>query len=247
MGTGPAPPAPMGIGSTLIGCALASSLAMVGGCGPSPYSEGQPVNEPVDSRPGSTSPGGGSGGKGSSGTASSSSGGTTGGGTTTGGTTTGGSSSGGSSSGSTGTLPVGDAVIIDTFEGTGAFKAIEGTLTVVPRGAGQAGRLCANAAGLGHIEASIGPVAAGTYQLTANVQQDLAAPGRTWTVEATSWAPGPDIQKAQGDLAPTVKLVTSTVIVPSGGAFAATFAVKVGSATGTCMLVDDIRVTKLKK
>ncbi len=236
----------MGFGSTLVACALASSVASIAGCGPSPYAEGQPENEPVDSRPGSPSSKGSSGAEGSSGTPSGSAGGTTSGGTTSGGSTSGGSSTGGSSSGSTGALPVGDAVIIDSFEGTPAFKAIAGTLTVVPRGAGQAGRVCADATGLGHIEASIGPVAAGTYQVTANVQQDMAAPGRTWTVEATSWAPGPDIRKTQGDLALTVKLVTSTVVVPSGGAFAATFAIKMGSATGTCMVVDDIRVTKLK-
>ena len=136
-------------------------------------------------------------------------------------------------------------MIIDTFEGAPTFEAIAGTLTVVPVGAGQAGRVCANAVGLGHIEAKIGPVAAGTYHVAANVRQDAAAPGRTWTVEATSWTLGPDTQKTQGDLAPTVKLVTATVVVPSG-AFAASFAIKMGSASGTCMLVDDIRVTKLK-
>lgn len=202
------------------------------GCLPKPYGEGDLPGEPVDSQePGApTTP------------STPSGGGATG---PTGGATT------GPSGGTSGTnvpapgpvLEPGEAMIVETFDGTPFFTAKQGTLAVVAKGAGQAGRVCADTAGIGGIEATIGPVSAGTYTITASVQQDTSAPAKTWTVEATSWAPGPDTRKNQGNLAVGTKSVKSTVQVPSG-AFAATFAVRLGTTPGTCMLVDDIRVVK---
>lgn len=225
----------------LIGVFVAFTALSVG-CLPKPYSEGDPPGEPGDSEdmamppapsttgaPGTTG-GGASGGVGSSGT--------TGGAGTTG--------SSGGTSGTTTPAPVlepGQEMIFEKWQGTPTFAAKLGTLTIVAKGAGKAGRVCADAAGVGSIEATIGPVAAGTYTITASVQQDTTAPGNTWTVEATSYSPGPDTRKTQGDLAPVVKSVKSTVNV-SSGAFAAVFAVRLGTTPGSCMLVDDIRVVK---
>lgn len=232
------------IASVVAPAAVLAVAAFGAGCAPSPYADGEPDNDPVDSRDGPTGSKSGSSTSGSTPTdrPSSSSGGT---GTTSGGTSTGGASGSGGTSGTSGTLPIpaGDPLIVDTFDATPTFKAVTGTLTVVAKGTNQAGRICADGSGLGHIEAKIGPVSPGIYTVTANVQQDTTAPGRTWTVEATSWGFGPDTRMNQGDLASTVKQVASTVEVKSG-AFAATFAVKLGAAAGTCMLVDDIRVTK---
>lgn len=233
--------------ASVVAPSAALALAAFGaGCAPSPYADGEPDNDPVDSRDGPTGSKGGSttsSGSPSTGGPPSSSGGTgTSGGTSSGGAS--GTSSGGTS-GTSGTMPIpaGDQLIVDTFDGTSTFQAVTGTLTVVTNGTNPTGRICADASGLGHIEAKIGPVSPGTYTVTANVQQDTTAPGRTWTVEATSWGFGPDTRMKQGDLAEAVKQVASTVDVMSG-AFAATFAVKLGATAGTCMLVDDIRVTK---
>lgn len=214
------------------------------GCLPKPYGDGEPPNEPGDSddvvMP--TAPGTGTtaGGSASGGGASS---GTTG---TSGGAGAGTAGSSGGTSGTTTPGPVlepGQEMIFEKWQGTPTFAAKLGTLTIVTKGAGKAGRVCADAAGIGSVEATIGPVAAGTYTITASVQQDSAAPGNTWTVEATSYSPGPDTRKNQGDLAASVKSVKSTVNV-SSGAFAAVFAVRLGTTPGSCMLVDDIRVVK---
>jgi hypothetical protein len=210
------------------------------GCLPKPYGEGDPPSDPVDTEePGApagqrtTGASNASGATGTSGSSSSTSGAASG--------------SSGAASGSTTTPPPvlepGQEMIFEKFEGTLAFAAKRGTLTVVAKGAGKAGRVCADGAGIGGIEATLGPVAAGTYTVTASVQQDTSAPGNTWTVEATSYAPGPDTHKNEGALAPSVKSVKSTVQVP-GGAFAAVFAVRIGTTPGTCMLVDDIRIVK---
>lgn len=215
-------------------------VALSVGCLPKPYGEGDPPDEPGDSSEITTTPAAGSapaGGKPSS--------------PTGGGASSSGGSSGSSSSGSSGApapspapvLEPGQEMIFEKFEGTLVFEAKAGTLAVVPKGTGKAGRVCADGAGTGSIEATIGPVSAGTYTITASVQQDMTAPASTWTVEATSYSPGPDTRKNEGALAPTVKSVKSTVQV-SSGAFAAVFAVRLGTTPGTCMLVDDIRVVK---
>jgi len=224
----------VGAHAALIGVFIALT-ALSAGCLPKPYGEDDPPSEPVDSHeleappPGASGAGGGSG-------------------ATTSGPAGGATGSSGGTSGTTApspapALPPGEQMLVETFDGTPVFTAKQGTLAVVAKGVAKAGRVCADSAGIGGIEATIGPVSAGTYTIVATVQQDTSAPGKTWTVEATSWAPGPDTRKNQGDLATSLKSVTSTVQVPSG-AFAATFAVRLGTTPGTCMLVDDIRVVK---
>jgi hypothetical protein len=134
-------------------------------------------------------------------------------------------------------------MLLEKFDGTPVFTAKQGTLTVVPKGTAKVGRVCADSTGTGSIEATLGPVAAGTYTISAIVEQDTTAPAQTWTVEATSYSPGPDTKKNQGDLGLSVTNVKSTVQV-SSGAFAAVFAVRLGTTPGACMLVDHIRVVK---
>ena len=223
-----------------IGLFIAFAALSVG-CLPKPYEEGDPTNDPggesrepeAPTGAGTKGPSSGAGPSGSPAPA-----GTTG--------PSGGSSGSPAPTPSSSPGPVlepGQELIFEKFEGTLAFAAKQGTLTVVPRGTGKAGRVCAASTGVGGIEWMTGPPPAGTYTVTANVQQDSTAPGNTFNVEATSYSPGPDARKNQGDLAVTVTSVKSTVQV-SSGAFAVVFAVRIGTTPGTCMLVDDIRVVK---
>ncbi len=226
---------------TWIGVFIA--FAALTGCLPPPYTETDPQpEEPTDSQDppaakGIPTTGGGAGST------------PTGGGSSGSIPTTGGSSGTPSPAPSSSTPPPGPVLepgqemIFERFEGTLAFAAKQGTLTVVPSATGKAGRICADSAGIGKIEWSLGPPSAGTYTVTASVRQDTSAPGNTWAVDATSWTLGPDTRTNQGDLAPTVKSVKSTVQVPSG-AFAATFGLRIGTTPNMCMLVDDIRVVK---
>lgn len=216
-------------------------VALSVGCLPKPYTEGDDApQQPVDSqeqapaKSGSATTGGGGGGGAASGASSG------------GATSSSGGTSGTTPAPSADPAPVlepGQELIFEKFEGTLAFAAKQGTLTVVPKGTRKAGRVCADSTGIGGIEWMTGPPSAGTYTITATVQQDTSSPGNTFTVEATSYSPGPDSRKNQGDLAVTVTSLKSTVQV-SSGAFAAVFAVRLGTTPGTCMLVDDIRVVK---
>jgi hypothetical protein len=218
-----------------IGVAVAF-VALSVGCLPKPYGESDPPEEPGDSQePGAPVSAGNAAGGGATGKTSAPTGG-------------GGGGSSGGSSGAPAPAPgpvlePGEEMLFEKFDGTPVFTAKQGTLAVVPKGPAKAGRVCADAAGIGSIEATIGPVSAGTYTISASVQQDTSAPGNTWTVEATSYSPGPDTRKNEGTLATTVKSVKSTVQV-SSGAFAAVFAVRLGTTPGTCMLVDSVRVVK---
>ena len=137
--------------------------------------------------------------------------------------------------------PNGKVVIQESFaSGSTTFSIDKGTLTFVGTGSTKAARLCADAAGAGSISAAIGPVQAGTYTLSALVREDPSAPASKWMLDATSYTPAPATQSAQGTLAASPTRIVKTSVV--GSAFSTTFAVSLGTAPTTCMLVDEIRV-----
>jgi hypothetical protein len=82
---------------------------------------------------------------------------------------------------------------------------------------------------------------AGTYTISANVKSDPKAPAVIWQLDTTSFTPTPKHEGDQGQLGESATMVTSTVSVPIG-TYDVTFAVKLGTAPNTCMIVDDIKV-----
>jgi hypothetical protein len=137
--------------------------------------------------------------------------------------------------------PAGNVILHETFSGTSVFKVDKGALTIVPAAAGSSGRICADATGVGSITATIGPIQAGTYVISADVKADPAAPASQWKLDATTYTPTPSSKTDQGALASSMKTVTQTTVV--GSAFSTTFSVLLGTAPNTCMIVSDIRVT----
>lgn len=136
----------------------------------------------------------------------------------------------------------GKVISNETFDGNGtSWDLTRGTLTVVDENGERMGRLCADQGGRGELKKDVQPVDSGTYVLSARVRVDPSAPATKWTLSSLSWVPEPLSQENEGQLGSTFETVSTTQVVQSG-AFQSTFAVQLGIAAGTCMLVDDIRV-----
>lgn len=160
-----------------------------------------------------------------------------------GGSTPSGSTPGGSTPANS-TSTASEVVLAEDFEGAPKFSVAHGTLTLVPNPTGgRMGRVCMDASGSGAIEAKIGPSQPGTYVFSASVRADPEAPAVKWSLEATHFAPAPIRATNDGALSAIAETVSTTKVVASAP-FTSKFAVLLGLAPGTCMLVDDIRVVR---